>query len=368
MSVSDAAPSYVRGLAPYQPGKPIGELAREMGLDERNIIKLASNENPLGMSPHARAAAAAELAQGALYPDGNGTLLKEALAAFNGVDTDMLVLGNGSNDVLEMATRAFLTPGSSTVFSQYAFAVYPIATQAAGARPIAVPARAYGHDLDAMRAAITADTRIVFVANPNNPTGTFLAADALEQFIASVPADVLVILDEAYTEFQLPENRYDALAWVARHPNLLVARTFSKVYGLAGLRVGYGVAQPAVIDLLNRVRQPFNVSSMALAAAVAALADQEFVQQSVSMNQRGMVQITEGLDALGCEWMPSAGNFLTFKVGDGAAVDKALLRQGVIVRPLASYGLPEWLRVTIGLPEQNERFLAALGDALTALR
>ena len=364
MSAASQAPDYIRAISPYQPGKPISELAREMGIPEASIVKLASNENPLGMGPRAREAALAALSGIERYPDGNGFALKGALSRRLGVAPEQVVLGNGSNDVLELAARAFLAPGRSAVFSQYAFAVYPLAINAVGARGIQVAAKDYGHDLDAMAAAIGPDTRIVFVANPNNPTGTFMHGPELEAFMQRVPQDVLVVLDEAYTEYLNAEQRYDSIAWLPRFPNLLVSRTFSKAYGLAGLRVGYGIAHPDVADLMNRVRQPFNVSSVALAAAEAALGDEEFLAQSARVNERGMAQITEALAELGLEWIPSAGNFVTFRVGEAAAVNASLLRQGVIVRPIASYGMPEWLRVSIGLPEENARFIAALKQAL----
>jgi histidinol-phosphate aminotransferase len=364
MSVASLAPAYIRSIMPYQPGKPISELAREMGIAEANIVKLASNENPLGMSPRARDAAQAALAELARYPDGGAFALKAALSRKFGVAPEQLVIGNGSNDILELAAHAFLAPGLSAVFAQHAFAVYPLATNAMGARGIEVPAKNFGHDLDAMAAAITPDTRIVFIANPNNPTGTFVCGAALEAFLAEVPRDVLVVLDEAYTEYLAADQRYDSIAWLARFPNLLVSRTLSKAYGLAGLRVGYGIAHPDVADLMNRVRQPFNVSSVALAAAEAALADDEFLAQSAELNRRGMVQLTEAFAALGLEWIPSAGNFVTVKVGDAAGVNQALLRQGVIVRPVAGYGMPHWLRVSIGLPEENARFIEALEQAL----
>jgi len=364
MSVASRAPEHIRRISPYQPGKPIGELAREMGIAEAGIVKLASNENPLGMSPRAKEAAVAALVDLERYPDGNGFELKAALSAHFGVGQDRIVLGNGSNDILELAAHAFLGPDCSGVYSQYAFAVYPLAINAMGARGVEVPAKAFGHDLDAMARAIRPDTRIVYIANPNNPTGTFVGGDALEAFLGRVPSDVLVVLDEAYTEYLSEQQRYDSLAWLDRFPNLLVSRTMSKVYGLAGLRVGYAIGHPDVVDLMNRVRQPFNVSSIALAAAAAALGDEEFLARSADLNRRGMVQLTEAFTELSLEWIPSAGNFVTFKVGNAAAVNLSLLRQGVIVRPLAGYGMPEWLRVTIGLPEENARFLAALREAL----
>lgn len=364
--IADLAPDYVRAISPYQPGKPISELARELGLAEQSIIKLASNENPLGMSPRGREAMLAAASDIARYPDGAGFALKKALTRRYGVQMDQIVLGNGSNDVLDMAARSFLGRDSSAVYAQHAFAVYPIATLAVGARGIEVPARDFGHDLDAMGAAIAPDTRVLFVANPNNPTGTFLAGAALERFIDGVPRDVLVVIDEAYSEYLEPAAQYDSVAWLARYPNLLITRTFSKIFGLAGLRVGYALAHPAVADLMNRVRQPFNVNCLALAAAEAALGDDEFVRASFELNRSGMEQIVVGLDKLGLSHIPSFGNFVTFKVGDAAEVNQRLLRLGVIVRPIAGYGMPEHLRVSIGLESENARFLGALEQALRA--
>lgn len=364
MRLCDLAPAHIRAISPYQPGKPIAELAREMGLKESAIVKLASNENPLGVGEKARAAMQAALADIARYPDGNGFELKDALCRRYGVAMNQIVLGNGSNDILEMVAGAFLGPDREAIYAQHAFAVYPLATQAAGARGVQVPAKNFGHDLNAMRAAITPATRVIFIANPNNPTGTFVPGVELEAFLAQVPPDVLVVLDEAYTEYLTQADRYDAISWVNRFPNLLVSRTFSKAYGLAGLRVGYGIGSPEVIDLLNRVRQPFNVCSVGLAAASAALFDDEFLQRSFDLNQAGMRQLCAGFESLGLDWIPSYGNFVTFKVGDGAGVNLALLRQGVIVRPIAGYGMPEWLRVSIGLESENARFLEALPVAL----
>ncbi|NTV94468.1 MAG: histidinol-phosphate transaminase [Thiobacillus sp.] len=364
MNLSQLAPAHIRAIAPYQPGKPISELAREMGLVEADIVKLASNENPLGISPRAKAAVQAEIDGLALYPDGNGFALKTAIAAKLDVGLDRIVLGNGSNDVLEMAARAFLMPGLSAVFSEHAFAVYPLAVQAVGATGIVAKAKDYGHDLAAMRAAIRDDTRMVFIANPNNPTGTLLSGEALRGFLKTVPESVAVVLDEAYVEFLDPAERAPSAAWLDEFANLIVTRTFSKAYGLAGLRVGYALARPEVADLLNRVRQPFNVNSLALAAATAALDDAEFLAESKRVNDAGMAQLTEGCKALGLDWIPSAGNFVCIKVGAAGAVFQALLGKGVIVRPVANYGMPEYLRVSIGLPEQNARFLAALKEIL----
>ncbi len=355
---------HIRAIAPYQPGKPISELARELGLREADIIKLASNENPLGPSPLALAAAEAALHNIALYPDGAGFSLKAALSARLGVSLNQIVLGNGSNDVLDMAARAFLSPGTSAVYSHHAFAVYPIATLTVGATGIEVPALNYGHDLATMQQAIRDDTRVVWIANPNNPTGTFLPWAQIEAFLREIPPHVLVVLDEAYGEYLPLEDQFDTVAWLARFPNLLITRTFSKAYGLAGLRVGYGLGSAAVIDLLNRVRHPFNVNLVALAAAEAALDDTDFLARSEALNRAGMAQLVQGLTALDLAHVPSKGNFLLVKVGDAARVNTVLLRRGVIVRPVANYGLPEFLRVSVGLEAQNTRFLEALKASL----
>jgi histidinol-phosphate aminotransferase len=353
-------PSYVRAIAPYIAGKPISEVAREFGLDEANIVKLASNENPLGMPESAQRAMAKAASELGRYPDANAFELKAALSSRYDVPADWITLGNGSNDILEIAAHALVEKGQSIVYAQYSFAVYALA--------IVVPAVKHGHDLDAMLAAITDDTRLIFVANPNNPTGTFIEGPALEAFLAKVPSNVVVVLDEAYTEYLAPEKRYDSIAWVRRFPNLLVSRTFSKAYGLAGLRVGYAIAQPALTDLLNRLRQPFNVNTLAQAAAIAALNDAAFLEKSAALNAQGYHRLTEAFDKLGLEYVPSSGNFVLVRVGNdddaGNRVNLALLKQGVIVRPVGNYGLPQWLRVTIGLPEENEAFLVALEKTL----
>ncbi|MDQ5905152.1 MAG: histidinol-phosphate aminotransferase [Pseudomonadota bacterium] len=362
MSLSDQALSYVRAISPYLPGKPITELAREMGIPVEKIVKLASNENPLGMSPKAKAAL--EKAAGTLerYPDDFD--LKKALADHTGLGMERVVLGNGSNDVLDLIARVFLAPGRSAVFAQHAFAVYPLATLATGAELIIVPAKDFGHDLDAMRAAIRPDTRIVWVANPNNPTGTFLPYPQLKVFLQSVPEDVVVVLDEAYNEYLLPADRVDTVGWLAEFPNLVITRTFSKIYGLAGLRIGYALASAEIAGLMNRVRQPFNCNNLALAAAVAALDDHAFVARSYELNRNGMEMIIAGLKRLGLSHIPAHGNFVTFKVADAAGVNQRLLKQGVIVRPIGGYGMPDWLRVTIGTEPENARFLEALEKAL----
>jgi histidinol-phosphate aminotransferase len=349
----------VQGLSPYQPGKPLKELEREYGI--RGAVKLASNESPLGPSPNALAAARAALDDIRRYPDGNGFALKQALARRLGVDAVQITVGNGSNDVLELAARAFATSAHEVVFSAHAFAVYPIVTQAVGAKAVITPARAWGHDLEAMRAAINERTRLVFVANPNNPTGTWLPAKDLKAFVLGLPRHAIVVIDEAYFEY-VEESAYASmLVLIARCPNLIVTRTFSKAYGLAGLRVGYAVSTPEVAEVLNRVRQPFNVNSMALATAAAALEDPEHVRRVVAVNHEGLRQITQGVRRLELPFIPSVGNFVCVDLGRPAGpVYERLLREGVIVRPIASYGMPNHLRVTVGLPEENERFLKAL--------
>jgi histidinol-phosphate aminotransferase len=364
MGLCEQSLSYVRAIAPYQPGKPISELAREMGLDERKIVKLASNENPLGVSPKAKAAIKRRLAELARYPDGNAFELKEALSRRYGVPQECIVVGNGSNDLLELAAAAFLAPGRAALYSQHAFAVYPLATQARGAEGIVVPAKDYAHDLEAMLAAITPETRLVFIANPNNPTGTFATGTELGNFLANVRRDVAVVVDEAYSEYLPSELRYDSVALLRKHPNFIVTRTFSKVYGLAGLRVGYGLMHPDVADLLNRVRQPFNVNSLALAAAAAALEDGKFVAKSAKMNRLGLQRLERALKALGLETIPSFANFISFRVSRAKTVYEKLLRLGVIVRPLSGYDMPDHLRVTIGTPKENDKFLKALRTAL----
>lgn len=366
-SPAQGSPSYVKSIAPYRPGKPIEEVAREYGLDPARIIKLASNENPLGMPPSARLAIQDALDELGRYPDGNGFQLKAAIARKYGVPAEWITLGNGSNDGLELVARAVCAPEESIVYSQYSFAVYALATQALGARAIVVPAVDYGHDLEAMAAAVADDTRVVFVANPNNPTGTFVDAQRLEAFLARIPARVAVVLDEAYTEYLEPTQRYDAMRWVARYPNLIVSRTLSKAYGLAGLRVGFMVAQPPITDLINRVRQPFNVNSLAQAAAVAALADDGFLERSYQVNLDGRRQLEAGFTELGLQWVPSSGNFVLVHIGAADRVNERLLRAGVIVRPVANYGLPEWLRVSVGLPAENQALLGALKKALVEL-
>lgn len=361
----DSIPFHVRSLAAYQPGKPISDLARELNLT--HIIKLASNENPRGPSPKVQAALSAAIHELPRYPDGNAYALKAALAARYkrfALKPEHIIPGNGSNEVLEMLTQVFLGPNTSAVFSQYAFAVYPLAIQARGAEGIEVPAKAYGHDLAALLSAIRQDTRMVFIANPNNPTGTYFAAQDIEQFLDAVSPSIIVILDEAYNEYLSPEHRDDSLVWLARFPNLVICRTFSKAYGLASLRVGYGLMNEALAAIVNRVRQPFNVNSLAQVAAIAALDDQDYVSDSYSLNCAGMTQMLAGLQKIGLDTIPSRGNFVLLRVGDGASIYQQLLERGIIVRPVANYGLPEFLRITIGLPEENQHFLNVLEQIL----
>ena len=362
-NIQDLAVAGALGLHPYQPGKPLSELEREYGVTD--AVKLASNENPLGPSPKARAAVEASLADMARYPDGNGFALKAALSAKLGVDPAGITLGNGSNDVLDLIARAFLEPGREAVFSQYAFIVYPLAVQAVGATAKIAHAKDYGHDLAAMRAQIGQDTRVVFIANPNNPTGTWLPRSELEAFIADLPEHVVCVVDEAYFEYVREPDYPDALAWLNRFPRLIVTRTFSKAYGLAGLRVGYGVSHPDIADLLNRVRQPFNVNTLALEAATAALDDIDHLRKAVAVNNEGLHVLATALTDLGVAYIPSVGNFITTHLGRPAGpVYQALLKEGVIVRPVANYGMPEHLRISVGLPHENERFLFALKKVL----
>ncbi|HUQ28326.1 MAG TPA: histidinol-phosphate transaminase [Usitatibacter sp.] len=358
------APENVRAIAPYVPGKSIAETARELGMPEADLLKMASNESPLGPSPKALAAIRGALDDLHYYPDGSGYELKRLLSKRLALAPENFVLGNGSNDVLELVARAFLTRDDSAVHSQHAFMVYPLAIQAIGAKAIVVPARNLGNDLEAMARAVRADTRIVFVANPNNPTGTFSPWSEVLAFLERIPPRVLVVLDEAYGEYLPDELVSPSAGWIAAHPNLVVARTLSKAFGLAGLRVGYAYAHPDVAEVMNRVRQPFNVNHLAMVAACAALEDREFIAKSRDVNARGLQQLERGFKALGLEYIPSRGNFITVRVGEAARIYQALLREGVIVRPIAGYGLPEHLRVTVGLPEQNDRFLAALKRAL----
>lgn len=358
------APQHIQKIAPYQGGKPITELAREMHLNEEDIVKLASNENPLGISPKADYAIQEAILEIARYPDGNSFALREAVSNKFNVSPDQIVFGNGSNDILELVARAYLSADSEVIYSQHAFAVYPLVTQAMGAKGVVVPAKDFGHDLSAMLAAVTDKTSLIFIANPNNPTGTLLAKDALFAFLQQVPKNVLVVLDEAYDEYLPAEHKSQAISWLNEFDNLLISRTFSKAYGLAGLRIGFGLCHAQIADMMNRVRQPFNVNSVAQAAAVASLADDDFVERSYALNQAGMAQLKQGFDQLGLSYIPSFANFISVKVGDAATINQKLLQNGVIVRPVANYEMPEYLRVSIGLFSENAKFLDVLAKIL----
>jgi len=361
--IYNLAVAGVQQLIPYKAGKPIEELERELGLSQ--VIKLASNENPLGPGKKALAAIQAALPALALYPDGSGFVLKQTLAEKYAVDVSQITLGNGSNEILELVARAFLTPEHEVVFSQHAFAVYPIVTQAVGATAVVVPALNYGHDLDAMLLAVTEKTRLVFIANPNNPTGTLLSQTSLERFISALPDTCVCVLDEAYFEFVSSIESINSIEWLKKYPNLLITRTFSKAYGLAGLRMGYGLSSPQLADILNRVRQPFNNNTLALVAAEAALTDDEHLQQTITVNALGMQQLTDGFKTLGLEWIPSAANFVSVDLKQaGQPIYEALLRKGVIVRPIVNYDLPNHLRISIGTEAENQLFLEALTDIL----
>lgn len=361
MNFCDLVVGGVADLQPYVPGKPIEELQRQYGV--KDVIKLASNENPLGPSKASLAAVAKSSKEMTRYPDGNGYSLKMALAEKLQLAPEQITLGNGSNDVLELVARAFAGQGDEVIYSEHAFAVYPLAAKAIGATGIATPAIDYGHDLQAMLDAVTVRTKLIFIANPNNPTGTWIESAEIKAFLEKVPAKVLVVLDEAYVEYL--EQTEDSVAWLKDFDNLIITRTFSKAYGLAGLRIGYALSHPEVADLMNRIRQPFNANSLAQAAAVAALGDEAYLQQAREVNAAGMKQLIAGFEKMGLKYIPSKGNFITVNVHTNAGeVYDELLYEGVIVRPIAGYGLPQHLRVSIGLAEENQRFLDALSSVL----
>ena len=350
----------------YQPGRPIEEVARELNLPAHDIIKLASNENPLGPSPMALAAMEKALRLLHLYPDGNAFYLKQKLAEKLGVEPANLILGNGSNEIIEFAGHALMAPGTEVIVSQYCFAVYPIITRLFGANLITVPARNYGHDLPSMLRAVTPRARVLFVANPNNPTGTLAAREAIVGLINEVPPEVLLVMDEAYIEFL--DDAVDLLPLLRRglKPNLLLMRTFSKIYGLAGLRLGYGIGQPELIAALEKVRQPFNINSLVQAGALAALDDSEHIQRTRRNNTAGLRCFEQALHDLKLKFIPSAANFILVEVGDGQRVFEQLQRQGVIVRPMGGYQLPGFIRISIGTPAENNRCIAALKKAISA--
>ncbi len=354
----------LKDLPVYQPGRPIEEVARELGLPAASIIKLASNENPLGPSPAALKAMQDVLANIHLYPDGNAFYLKQRLAKKLGIEPAQLILGNGSNEILEFVGHAFLEPGVDVVVSQYCLVVYALVTKLFCANLITVPAKAYGHDLDAMLQAITPKTRVVFVANPNNPTGTLASTEALTKFIAQIPPHVVLALDEAYLEFLDQPANFIPLIQSGKQPNLLLMRTFSKIFGLAGLRIGYGIACPDLIAALEKIRQPFNTNAIAQAGALAALDDAGHMQRTRENNSTGLCYLETQCKQLGLEFVPSAANFLLVKVGQGGRVFEDMQKLGVIVRPMGGYQLPEWVRITVGTPTENERCVRALEQAL----
>ncbi|MBV1916233.1 MAG: histidinol-phosphate transaminase [Pseudomonadales bacterium] len=354
----------IQALQPYQAGKPIDELKREMGITE--VIKLASNENPIGPGSKALAAMAEQLADLSLYPDGSGYSLKKKLSDKFALNAEGITLGNGSSEIFTLLLRCYVTDQHEVVYSQHGFAMYSILTRSVGATPVVIPAVDRGHDLDAMAAAVNDKTALVFIANPNNPTGTYVTEAQIRAFMDKVPERVIVVLDEAYAEYVEKQDYADGLTLLKDYRNLVVTRTFSKAYGLAGLRIGYGVSDPAVADMMNRVREPFNVNSIALVAAVAALDDEAHLQESCNLNRAGIQQLMNGFDKMGLEYIPTVGNFISVNVGrDALSVYESLLRNGLIVRPIGGdYELPEYLRVTIGLPEQNSAFLDALAQVL----
>jgi histidinol-phosphate aminotransferase len=364
MPLSYPTNQNLQAVPVYQPGRPIEEVARELGLPADDIIKLASNENPLGPSRLALAAMRKALAQVNLYPDGNAFYLKQKLAAKLDVTSAHLILGNGSNEIIEFIGHALIAPGAEVVVSQYCFAVYPIVTALFGGKLVVVPASDYGHDLEAMLAAITPSTRVVIVANPNNPTGTSARHEDLARFVAAVPENVLVALDEAYIEFL--DQPLDLLPQIrsGQKPNLLLMRTFSKIYGLAGLRLGYGIGHPDLVAEFEKVRQPFNINAVAQAGALAALDDTGHAQKTRRINSRGLKFYERAFRKLGLEFIPSSANFILVRVGEGQRVFSEMQRLGVIVRPMGGYQLPEWVRISIGTPKENKRCLEALKTAL----
>ncbi|WP_150539668.1 histidinol-phosphate transaminase [Actinobacillus vicugnae] len=359
MQFLNIANQGVKSLSPYQAGKPIEELERELGIS--NIIKLASNENPFGFPESAKQAIINQLNDLTRYPDANGFELKTAISKKFGVQANQITLGNGSNDLLELFAHTFASEHDEVIYSQYAFIVYPLVTKAINATAREIPAKDWGHDLEAFLAAITPKTKLIFIANPNNPTGNFLTEAEIAAFLAKVPTNVIVVLDEAYTEFTHASERIDSFGLLAKYPNLIVSRSLSKAYGLAGLRIGYAVSHPEVADLLNRVRQPFNCNSLALASAIAVMNDDAFVEKVAENNRQEMKRYEAFCQVNGLTYIPSKGNFITIDFERPAApIYEALLREGVIVRPIAGYGMPNHLRISIGLPEENDRLFSAL--------
>ena len=364
MTLSDLVNPAVLTQPVYEPGKPIEDVARELGLDPAGIVKLASNENPLGASPRAVAAATRALAQAELYPDGGAFALRHKLAARHALAPEQFVIGNGSNEILELLGHVFLRPGDEVVMGAPAFIVYKLVALLFGARPVEVPLVNHRHDLDAMARAITPRTKLVFLPSPNNPTGTANTPEEIAAFVRALPPHVVFAFDEAYAEYL--DNPPDLRPLIAEGRKVVGLRTFSKIYGLAALRVGYGYATPELAGLLNRVRQPFNVNAIGQAAALAALDDTEFVVRTREANARGLRQLEAAFAQRGLEWVPSVANFLLVKVGDGARGFVELQKRGVIVRPMKPYGMPEWLRITVGTEAQNARLLAAFDEVFAA--
>jgi histidinol-phosphate aminotransferase len=352
------AHQHILKLVSYEPGKPVEELAREMGLQPGDIIKLASNENPLGPSPKALAAMHEALERSHFYPDGGGWALRSAIASKLGLARENVILGNGSNEIIEFTGHAFLRPGDEVVTARHAFAVYTLMAQLFGAKTVEVPDPAYTHDLDAMLASITWRTRQVFIANPNNPTGTMVGQQTIDRFMDRVPDEVLVIFDEAYYEFL--DNPPDVLKFVRDGRNVVVMRTFSKIQGLAGLRIGYGLASREIAEVLQKTRQPFNANAVAQAGALAGIQDEEHMRKTRELTSEGREYLQSEFSSMGLEFVPSAANFVLVRAGDGDKVFQALLRRGLIVRAMRSYKLPEWLRVSVGTMDQNGRLIAEL--------
>lgn len=363
MSFLQRANQGVQSLSPYQAGKPIEELERELGIT--NIIKLASNENPFGFPESAKKAICAQLDELTRYPDSNGFELKQAISRKFKVNPEQITLGNGSNDLLELVAHTFASEQDEIIYSQYAFIVYPLVTKAINAIAREIPAKNWGHDLDGFLAAINEKTKLIYIANPNNPTGNFLTEAEIDAFLAKVRSDIIVVLDEAYTEFTAADERVDSFGLLNKYPNLVVSRSLSKAYGLAGLRIGYAVSSPEIADLFNRVRQPFNVNSLALASAIAVMNDDAFVQKVAENNRQELQRYEAFCQQYGLDYIPSKGNFITIDFKQPAApIYEALLREGVIVRPIAGYGMPNHLRISVGLPEENARLFKALVKVL----
>lgn len=362
------AKSYIEQIDPYVAGKPIEETAREFGLNVADIVKLASNENPLGMPESAKRAVNDAMNGIERYPDGNAWAVRRAIAKTFDVPAEWVIIGNGSDEILGLTARVVLEPGTKCVYSQYSFSVYELSARENGAECVMVPAKDFAVDLKAMAAAVDAKTRLVFITNPNNPTGLSLSAEALEQFIRSVPRECLIVLDEAYVHYLPREERPDSIAWVRNYPNVLMTRTFSKAYGLAGLRAGFAIARPELIEMINRIRPPFNMNSLAQAAVCGCIGDEQFLERVYEMNREGVAQLEAFFAGQKLAFVPTKANFILVHIGPKAKqLNTELLKRGVIIRPLGSYGLSEWIRVSVGTRPQNERFIQAFREAAPAL-